>query len=170
VTSATIQSQKLSTNQVTSLFEIDFASVGGSAKVHLTDGLEQQPGGNGEFETMQVNWFGSLTTFNHCEIELSGSRSDLTGNVAEPTLSIAADKLWSFSSWASATSGMNLMEYRGITVRRQRLFYDTPTLIQPQVYFVKSVNELSSSSIIFTLTPMLGGDNSSKPSARKLEL
>jgi hypothetical protein len=169
VTTATIQSQKLATNPVTSLFEIDFTSIGGSAKVHLSDGMERNSF-VADFEVMQVNWFGSLTTFEHIEIELSGSRSDLTGNISEPTLSIAADKLWSFSNWASATSGMNLMDYRGITVRRQRLFYNTPTLVQPQVYFVKSVNELSSSSIIFTLTPMLGGDNSSKPSARKLEL
>ena len=90
MTTATIQSQKLATNWVTSLFEIDFTSIGGSAKVHLSDGMERNSLVTG-FEVMQVNWFGSLTTFEHIEIELSGSRSDLTGNISEPTLSIAAD-------------------------------------------------------------------------------
>jgi len=62
------------------------------------------------------------------------------------------------------------MDYRGLKLKRQRLFYNTVTLIAPQTYFVKSVDKLTPTEISFTLTPSLGTENGNKPSARKLEI
>lgn len=160
------QSQLLATNGVTSLFEFDFTSIGGSTSVYLASSLQDinnpQP--------ITIQWVNGVQTFEYIEIDMSGVRSDTTGNLAEPMLQIAAHRLWSFSDWASATSGFNLLDYRGLRVRRQRLFYDTATVILPQTFYIKSVDELSSNVIAFSLTPMLGGDTVDKPSARKLEL
>jgi hypothetical protein len=63
-----------------------------------------------------------------------------------------------------------MVDYRGLKLKRMRLFFNTPTLIDPQTYFVKSVDELSAEQIVFTLTPSLGTEAGNKPSARKLEI
>ena len=62
------------------------------------------------------------------------------------------------------------MDYRGLRIRRQRFFYNVPTLIIPQVFYVKSVDELNTSTISFTLTTSLGSERLDRPSARKMEI
>lgn len=104
------------------------------------------------------------------EIEMSGIRSDLTGAVSEPSLSISCDKLWD-TDWAIATAGFTgLGNYKGIKVERRRFLDGNGQTILPQTFFIKSVNELNAREMTFTLTPSLGGDRLDLPSARKLEL
>ena len=62
------------------------------------------------------------------------------------------------------------MDYRGLRIRRQRIFYNTTTFIAPQVFYVKTVDELTASTMSFTLTPSLGSERLDRPSARKLEI
>ena len=153
-----IQSQKLSTNWVAQLFQFRFPA---GNTVYLANALEWLPGWS-KFYNGQ---------YDYVEIEMAGIRSDLTGALSEPSLRIASDKLWSNSGWAAATNGLSLSDYRGISVVRNRLFYNigVNTTFYPQLFFVKSVDELSATEIVFTLTPLLGGDRLEQPSARKLE-
>ena len=161
------ESQKLVTESIGQLMEFDFTSIGGSAKVYLSNTQEFES----SFQNPTVTWTDGIThTFQHIDFTMSNLRSDLTGQVAEPTLQIAAHDLWQISSWSSATSGFTMVDYRGLKLKRMRLFFNTPTLIDPQTYFVKSVDELSAEQIVFTLTPSLGTENGNKPSARKLEI
>jgi hypothetical protein len=167
--SATIQSQRLVTEAVDELVEFDFTSIGGSAKVHISASHEELV--YREYTDGEFTWVdGNSYTFKRMDFQISGVRSDLTGSVAEPTLKIAAYDLWQMSDWASATSGFGLMDYRGLKVRRQRLFFNTNTYITPQVYYVKRVDSLSATTLTFTLTPSLGSDRLDRPSARKLEI
>ena len=167
--SATIQSQKLVTEATHELLEFDFTSIGGSAKVHIAQAHEELV--FGEYTDSQLTWVdGNSYTFKRMDFQMSGIRSDLTGSVAEPSLKVAAYDLWQLSTWASATSGFSLMDYRGLKIRRQRLFFNTSTYIAPQVYYVKTVDSLSATTIAFTLTPTLGSDRLDRPSARKLEI
>ena len=163
-----IESQKMVTPAIAQLMEFDFRSIGGSARVFLAN--QQEGDGSGGYQKVDITWDGSLRTFEHIDFTISSLRSDLTGSIAEPTLSIAAFDLWQISGWASATSGLSLMDYRGLKMKRQRLFYSTPTLIAPQTFFVKNVDELTPEVITFTLTPSMGTENGNKPSARKLEI
>lgn len=167
MTTPVITSQKMFTEAVVQLMEFDFRSIGGSARVFLSNGQERVAGVT---QTLDLEWDGSLRTFEHIDFSISSLRSDLTGSIAEPTLSIAAYDLWQISGWASATSGMSLMDYRGLRMKRQRFFYNTPTTIAPQTFFVKNVDELTPEVITFTLTPSMGTENGNKPSARKLEI
>ena len=167
MTTPVITSQKMFTEAVVQLMEFDFRSIGGSARVFLSNGQERVAGVT---QTLDLEWDGSLRTFEHIDFSISSLRSDLTGSIAEPTLSIAAYDLWQISGWASATSGMSLMDYRGLKMKRQRFFYNTPTTIAPQTFFVKNVDELTPEVITFTLTPSMGTENGNKPSARKLEI
>lgn len=161
------ESQKLVTQSIGQLMEFDFTSIGGSAKVYLANTQEFES----SFQNPTVTWTDGIThTFQHIDFTMSNLRSDLTGQVAEPTLRIAAHDLWQISSWSSATSGFTMVDYRGLKLKRMRLFFNTPTLIDPQTYFVKSVDELSAEQIVFTLTPSLGTEAGNKPSARKLEI
>ena len=166
--SATSVSQKLVTEATLQLLEFDFTSIGGTAHVYVsTEHMEDASG----YIPVVGNWIdGASHTFNRLDFEMSGISCDLTGSVAEPTLKVAVASLWALSDWASATSGFSLMDYRGLRVRRQRQFFNTTTLIIPQVFYVKSVDELSASTITFTLTPSLGSERLDRPSARKLEL
>lgn len=162
------QAQQLAVGSVANLMEFDFTSIGGSAHVYLSDSTEYE---NGSYQEVDLIWTdGLIHTFNWTDFEWSGLRSDLTGGIAEPKLKIAALTLWENTSWANATSGFSLMDYRGLKVKRFRMFYETPTFITPQSYFVKSVDELNEREISFTLTPSLGMENANKPSARKLEI
>lgn len=170
MTSPVEQSQKLVTSHIAQLMEFDFRSIGGSERVFLAN--EQEAVG-GVFQKIDIQWPTSsspIRVFEYIDFSLSSLRSDLTGSIAEPTISIAAYDLWQISGWASATSGMSLMDYRGLKMQRQRLFYATPTMIAPQTFFVKNVDELTPEVITFTLTPSMGTENGNKPSARKLEI
>lgn len=167
MTTPVIVSQKLVTESIVTLMEFDFTSIGGSNKVYVANELERELSG---LAKLDIEWDGVERTFEWLDFTISSLRSDLTGQVAEPTLTLAAYSLWQISSWSSATSGFTMMDYRGLKVKRQRFFYNTPTLIAPQTYFVKNVEELTPTQISFTLTPSLGTENGNKPSARKLEI
>lgn len=168
-----IQAQKLATQSIVQLMEFDFRAIGGTARVFLANELESAAGG-GKQTLDLLYWDGASDTtnrqFEYIDFSLSNLRSDLTGQVSEPQLMVAAHTLWQLSNWSSATSGFSMVDYRGLRVKRMRLFYNTPTLIDPQTYFVKSVDELSPEKIVFTLTASLGTENGNKPSARKLEI
>lgn len=167
--SATIQSQKLVTEGTLQLLEFDFTSIGGTGHVYVSTEHMEPSGSYIPVESSWTNGSGPFT-FNRLDFQMSGVSCDLTGSVAEATLKVASDSLWALSDWASATSGFGLMDYRGLRVRRQRTFFNTNTLIIPQVFYVKSVDELSATTITFTLTPSLGSERLDRPSARKMEL
>lgn len=167
MTTPEIQSQKLVTESILTLMEFDFRSIGGTGRVFVANELEGSTSNPAELTSQ---WDGAERTFKHIDFSISQLRSDLTGQITEPTLSVAAYDLWQISEWASATSSLNLMDYRGLKIKRQRKFYNVSTLILPQTLFVKNVEELNATTITFTLTPSLGTENGNKPSARKLEL
>mgnify|MGYP005989994801 FL=1 len=169
MTTSTIQSQKLVTPAVDELLEFDFTAISGSAKVHIAGNHEELV--YREYTDPIITWVDGVSyTFKRIDFEVSGISCDLTGSVAEPRLRLASDSLWSLSDWASATSGFGLMDYRGLRIRRQRIFYNTTTFIAPQVFYVKTVDELTASTLSFTLTPSLGSERLDRPSARKLEI
>jgi hypothetical protein len=161
-----IQAQSLATESIGQLMEFDFRSIGGTQRVYVANTQENE----GTFANLDITWDGAERTFQHIDFSMSNLRSDLTGQVAEPTLRIAAHDLFAISSWASATTNFTMMDYRGLKIKRMRLFFNTPTLIDPHTYFVKSVDELSAEQMVFTLTASLGTENGNKPSARKLEI
>lgn len=167
MTTPVITSQKLVTESILTLMEFDFRSIGGTGRVFIGNELEGSPSNPYELTSQ---WDGAERTFKHIDFTISSLRSDLTGSIAEPTLSIAAYDLWQIAEWSSATSGMSLMDYRGLKVKRQRKFYNIATLVAPQTFFVKNVDELTPEVITFTLTPSMGTENGNKPSARKLEI
>lgn len=162
-----VTSQKLVTESVAQLVEFDFRAIGGSSRVFICNELE---GGYINYTKMTSLWDGVNRTFEHVDFTLSELRSDLTGQVTEPTLTVAAQSLWDISAWASATSSLNLMQYRGLKVVRQRKFYNISDVFLKQTLYVKEIAELTPEVITFTLTPSLGTENGDKPSARKLEI
>ena len=169
MSSANAESQKLVTQATMQLMEFDFTTIGGSAHIYLCTEHNEPTYNN--FVDVQTNWIdGSVPTFKRCDFQWSGLRSDLTGQIAEPNLSVAAVDLWDITDWSNATSLMNLMDYRGLRVRRSRVFFGTSNFTPIQTYFVKTVDELSPTTISFTLTPSLGSEQMDQPSARKLEL
>jgi len=153
MTTPVIQSQKLVTESILTLMEFDFRSIGGTARVFVSNELE---GSTASPQYVDGVWDGASRTFYHIDFTISQLRSDLTGQITEPTLSIAAHDLWQLTDWAN--------------VKRQRKFYNVSTLVLPQTLYVKNVEELTPTTITFTLTPSLGTENGNKPSARKLEL
>lgn len=167
MTTPVITSQKMFTEAVVQVMEFDFRSIGGSARVFLSNGQERVAGVT---QKLDLEWDGSLRTFEHIDFSISSLRSDLTGSITEPTISIAAHDLWQISGWSSETSSMSLMDYRGLKMKRQRFFYNTNNTFAPQTFFVKNVDELTPEVITFTLTPSMGTENGNKPSARKLEI
>jgi hypothetical protein len=165
-----IVSSKLATSPITDLYEFDFTQIGGSAKIYISSG--QEGDGSGGLQKLDIAWDDEVgvKVFEHCDLQISNLRSDLTGQVAEPQLTVAAKTLWDISGWATATSNFGMMNYRGLGVNRKRLFYSTWYNMIPQRFFVKSVDELTPEQITFTLTPSLGTENGEKPSARKLDI
>jgi len=161
-----IQAQSLATESIGQLMEFDFRAIGGTHRVFVANTQEFET----SYANLDITWDGAERTFQHIDFSMSNLRSDLTGQVAEPTLRIAAHDLFAISDWASATTNFTMMDYRGLKIKRMRLFFNTPTLIDPQTYFVKSVDELSAEQMVFTLTASLGTENGNKPSARKLEI
>lgn len=166
--SITVETQKLVTEGTVQLMEFDFTSIGGSAHVYVsTEHMEP----SGSYIPIVTTWVdGASHTFNRLDFQMSGISCDLTGSIAEPTLKVASDSLWAISDWATATSSFGLMDYRGLRVRRMRQFFNVSGLMSHQVFYVKSVDELSASTITFTLTPSLGSERLDRPSARKLEI
>ena len=173
MTTPTIQSQKLVTEGTIQCLEFDFTSIGGSTSVYVST-EHNQP--SGAYVPVEATWIdGSSHTFHRLDFQISGVSCDLTGSVPEPSLKVAADSLWNISEWRTATKygqsdQFGLMDYRGLRIRRQRFFYNVSTLIIPQVFYVKSVDELNPSTISFTLTPSLGSERLDRPSARKMEI
>jgi phage-related protein len=143
-----IATQTLVTNSVVDLYEFDFTTIGGTAKVYIANG--QETDGSGGYQKVDISWDdeAGVQTFEWIDTKISGLRADLTGQIAEPTLEVAAYDLWQISAWATATSGFSMPDYVGLGVNRKRLFYN----------------------IVFTLTPSLGTENGNKPSARKFEV
>ena len=169
MTTATEETQGLVTEATYQLMEFDFTSIGGSAKIYLS--TDHQENTYQVYTDPVLGWVdGQSHTFKRIDFKWSGLRSDLTGQVAEPNLSVAAVDLWDITDWSNATSLMNLMDYRGLRVRRSRVFFGTSNFTPIQTYFVKTVDELSPTTISFTLTPSLGSEQMDQPSARKLEL
>jgi len=169
MTTATEETQGLVTEATYQLMEFDFTSIGGSAKIYLA--TDHQENTYQVYTDPVLGWVdGQSHTFKRIDFKWSGLRSDLTGQVAEPNLSVAAVDLWDITDWSNATSLMNLMDYRGLRVRRSRVFFGTSNFTPIQTYFVKTVDELSPTTISFTLTPSLGSEQMDQPSARKLEL
>lgn len=155
-----IERQKLVTNAVMQLVVFDFTTIGRSGVVYLIDNHVEN----------DAAVYYEPAPYKRIDFQMSGLRSDLTGQIAEPTITLASASLWELPEWQSATNGMDMMDYRGVRVYRERKFYNTDNSIVPQVYYIKQVEELNPESITFTLTPNLGGDNFNQPSARKLEL
>lgn len=154
-----IERQKLVTQAVNQYVIFDFTTIGRSGIVYLIDNHTETDAG-----------YVDPLPYKRIDFKMSGLRSDLTGQIAEPTITLASASLWELPEWQSATSGMDMMDYRGVRVQRQRLFYNTNNTFAPQIYYIKQVDELNPETITFTLTPNLGGDNLNQPSARKLEL
>jgi phage-related protein len=154
--------QKLVTEPIIDLIEFDFTSIGESAQVYLASSLQLSagPGSTQEKFTWQTN------TFEHIEFEASGFLSDLTGSTAEPTLKVSADLLFAIAAWPNT----ELIEYRGVIVKRRRLFENSVNAVQPQIYYIKKVNMLSATEIVFTLTPNRSTEKLNRPSSRKLDI
>jgi len=172
--SAVTESQQLVTEATFQLLELDFTTIGGSAHVYLSTEHSEAIAYR-QYDDPTITWTDGPHTFKRIDFQMSGISSDLTGAVAEPTLNIAAADLWLIPAWQTGTTKadgtkFNLMDYRGLRVRRQRMFFGTTTLITPQVFYVKSVDQLSATTITFTLTPSLGSERLDRPSARKLEI
>ena len=155
-----IERQKLVTQAVNQEVIFDFTTIGRSGVVYLIDNHTEPTPGN----------YVDPLPYRRIDFKMSGLRSDLTGQIAEPTIVLASQSLWDLTEWQTATSGMGLMDYRGVRVIRRRKFYNTAVTTALQVYYIKQLDELNPETISFTLTPNLGGDNMNQPSARKLEL
>lgn len=178
--------QKLLTNASVNIYKFDFSPIGVNTQVYLANSFQASTSGdlpwthrgfdfNGieyfgfRFDQYDVDWFDGAN-HHYVGIKASGFSNDMTGQIANPTLSMSAYDLWQVPEWAAATSGLNISDYRGVIVLRQRVFYNVPTPIIPQRYFIQSVNSLDSAELNITLTPTLGNENLNLPSARYLEL
>ena len=83
-----IQSQSLVTQSIGQLMEFDFTSIGGSSKVYIANTQENE---TGTYEKLDITWTDGIEhTFEWIDFSLSNLRSDLTGQVSEPQLRIAA--------------------------------------------------------------------------------
>lgn len=160
MTTAQIERQKLLTQAINQQVIFDFTTIGRSGIVYLIDN-HTEPTANNYVDPLP---------YRRIDFQMSGLRSDLTGQIAEPSIVLASQSLWDLTEWQTATNGMGLMDYRGVRVIRYRRFYNTTVAVAPQVYYIKQLDELNPETISFTLTPNLGGDNLNQPSARKLEL
>lgn len=163
------ESQKLVTNQVTDLIEFDFTSLGGTAKIYIAKDFEYEGGGPAEI-TIDFNSDGNIDTFTRVDFKCGGFKNDVLGSPNEPTLTVAVESLWNVSGWAAATSGFSLRDYQGLIVNRKRMFYGVYYRMIPQRYYVKNIESLNSTEIVFQLSGSLDSENLNRPSARKLEV
>lgn len=157
------EAQKFVTQPVSDMIEFDF----GNAQVYISNSKESQII-NGQYTEFETVWDGN--TYRWVDFKCGGFRNDLTGQVGEPTLTIASQSLFNLTEWQNATSGYSLRDYYGVQVLRQRLFYNSPSLVIPQRYFITQVEALDSTSITFKMTSSLDSENGNRPSARKLEI
>lgn len=157
------QAQQFVTSPIVDLIEFDFTPVGGAGSVYIANSTA------GPFEAQYPIVSGDGDTYQWVEFVSGGFRNDLTGQPNTPSLSVAAYNLWQLPEWAALTSGFKLSDYFGIIVLRQRFFYDTPTLIIPQRYYITQVESLNSTRIDFKLSGSFDSENLNRPSARKLE-
>lgn len=157
------EAQKFVTESVVTVLEFDFTPVGGNGSVFIANSKERL--GDLSERVLELNG----QQYQWIDFVAGGFRNDLTGQPNEPTLKIAAYDLWQIPDWASETAGFTLNDYQGITVLRQRFFYNTPTLIAPQKFYIKQVGSLSSTEIEFNLSGSYDSENLNRPSARRLE-
>jgi phage-related protein len=179
--------QKLLTNTIVNLYKFDFSSIGINSQIYFATSFQTSVSGdqpwnyrglinnNGEevfgfrLDQFDANWYDGAN-HHYVGIKGDGFANDMTGQVSNPTLTMAAYDLWKIPEWAAITAGLNISDYRGVTVFRQRIFYNVLTPIIPQRYFIQGVENLDSATFKITLTPTLGNENLSQPSARTLEL
>lgn len=161
------QSQRLVTSPVNDVIEFDFTSVGGTQKVYISKGYEGAAGGG--LQELDLLWDGVVRTFTRIDFVAGGFKNDITGSPNEPTLKLAVESLWNVPNWAAATAGFSLRDYQGVIVNRKRMFYDVAYRMIPQRFYIKSVESLSSTEIVFQLSGSLDSENLNRPSARKLE-
>ena len=154
--------QKLVTEPIIDLIEFDFTSIDGSAQIYLASSLKHSAGPG----SAQAKFTWQTNTYEHIEFEATGFSSDLTGSTAEPTLKVSADLLFAIASWPNT----ELIEYRGVIVKRRRLFENSVNAVQPQIYYIKKVDMLSATEIVFTLTPNRSTERLNKSSSRKLDI
>lgn len=157
------EAQKLVTEAVIDLVEFDFTSIGGTAKVYIASSLQD---GIGPQTGQQVKYVWDGNSYEHVDFNTSGLASDLTGGVIEPTLTVAADSLWAIAAWPN----LSLINYRGVVVKRRRLFENETNAIQPQTFYIKKVESLNSTEVTFVLTPSRSFEQLNRKSARTLEL
>jgi phage-related protein len=157
------EAQKLVTEPIVDLIEFDFTSIGRTEKVYLASSLQT---GSGPQTGQQVKFQWQVNDYEHIDFKASGFLSDLTGSTAEPELTVSADLLYALSSWPN----IDLIEYRGVIVKRRRVFVSSSEAVQPQTYFIKKVNELTSSTITFVLTPNRSTERLNRKSSNILDL
>lgn len=167
MTTPAIQSQSLVTDAVVTLIEFDFSSIiyagsNLSGSVYIANSKQSAIVG-GEYTESKITWDGN--TYEWIDFTAGGFKSDLLGSPNEPTLRVAVELLdlddWEYLPYLGG--------YRNMTVKRQRLFYNTLTTVAPEKYFVKGV-EINEREIIFSLSGSMDLENLSRPSARKLSL
>ena len=162
------QSQRLVTFPVTDLIEFDFTSVGRTQKVYITKDYEGAAGGG--LQELDIDWDGTgVKTFTRIDFVAGGFKNDITGSPSEPTLKLAVESLWNVPNWSAAVAGFSLRDYQGVVVNRKRMFYGVAYRMIPQRFYIKSVESLSSTEIVFQLSGSLDSENLNRPSARKLE-
>lgn len=148
--------QKLVTEPIIDLIEFDFTSIGRGEHTYIASSYDSlgQP----------FQW--GVNTYDRVDFLAHGFLTDLTGYVAEPTLTVAADTLFGLMSWPN----LDLVDYRGVIVRRRRVFESATDPVQPQRYFIKKVVSFTATEITFSLTPSLGTERLNRASARKMEI
>jgi len=157
------EAQKLVTDPIVDLIEFDFTSIGRTEKVYIASSLQT---GSGPQTGQQVKFQWQVNDYEHIDFKASGFLSDLTGSTAEPQLTVAADLLYALSSWPN----LDLIEYRGVIVKRRRVFVTSSEAVQPQTYYIKKVNILSSSTISFALTPNRSTERLNRKSCNILDI
>lgn len=164
------ESLKLVTAPVVDLIEFDFTSIGGTGKVYIATGFEGADGGGLQQLDIDFDNDGADEVFTRVDFTCGGFKNDITGSPNEPTLRVAVESLWNVSGWSAATSGFTLNDYQGVIVNRKRMFYGIYYRMIPQRYYIKSVESMSSTEIVFQLSGSLDIENLNRPSARKLEV
>jgi len=157
------EAQKLVTDPIVDLVEFDFTSIGRTEKVYIASSLQT---GAGPQTGQQVKFQWQVNDYEHIDFKASGFLSDLTGSTAEPELTVAADLLYALSSWPS----LDLIEYRGVIVKRRRVFVSSSEAVQPQTYYIKKVNALSSNTITFILTANRSTERLNRKSSNILDI
>jgi len=156
--------QKLVTQAIIDLVEFDFSTISGaSGNVYIASSLQD---GSGPSTGQQIKYVWDGNSYEHVDFRTNGLSSDSTGSIAEPTLEVAANTLFSISGWPT----LDLIEYRGVIVKRRRVFEDGTTPLAPQRYYIKKVSQFNTSTITFVLTPSLGFEQLNRASTRKMEL